>query len=76
MRRSASAGSIKSQSLSLDGAMPPSRKDGWANFQAWTEQWNRFFATLFCILAFALLFAIVVVNVINAERESDRPEGG
>lgn len=46
-----------------------SKADGWSNFQSWTQKWNRFFATLFCVLAFSLLFAIVVVNVINAERQ-------
>lgn len=47
----------------------PKRKDGWTNFQAWTRKWNRVFATVFCVLSFALLFAIVVVNVIRAERD-------
>lgn len=47
----------------------PNRKDGWMSFQAWTRKWNRFFATIFCVLSFMLLFAIVVVNVIATEHE-------
>lgn len=77
--RTESHGGMKSSdsqsNLSIDGARPPPRKAGWANFQAWTRQWNRFFATLFCILAFSLLFAIVVVNVINAERGYNPNDG-
>uniref|UniRef100_A0A336KML0 CSON011750 protein n=1 Tax=Culicoides sonorensis TaxID=179676 RepID=A0A336KML0_CULSO len=57
---------LESKSFNL---IQPKPKDGWAGFQAWTRKWNRVFATIFCVLSFMLLFAIVVVNVIETERE-------
>lgn len=57
---------LESKSFNL---AQPKRQDGWVSFQAWTRKWNRFFATIFCVLSFMLLFAIVIVNVIETEHE-------
>ncbi|KAJ6642362.1 Leucine-rich repeat-containing protein 4C [Pseudolycoriella hygida] len=34
----------------------------WAKFHKWNRKWNKIMSIVFCVLTFALLFAIVMVN--------------
>lgn len=42
----------------------------WAKIQEWNRKWNRILATIFCILCFILLFAIVIVNIMHRDESS------